>query len=101
MKLHHLTPFVFVLSFLIPFLLGAIGYFAHFKYTNYIFLLCLIPIFLHFLAGSFFSIKIAFKEKKMIAFILPLLFFIFHVCYGFGTLTGFLKNHQINSIQKK
>jgi len=45
----------------------------------------------YLLVNLFFSIKISLKEGIQYLFILPLVFFIFHFSYGFGSIWGLVK----------
>ncbi len=91
MKIHHLVPFVFVSSLLLLTLIGISGYLTHFVYLEYCFLMAGLVLVLHFSAGIIFSFKIYLQEQNLLALLLPIYFFCFHFCYGWGTLNGFLK----------
>jgi len=91
MKMHHLVPFVFVSSLLLLTLIGISGYLTHFVYLEYCLLMAGLVLVLHFFAGILFSFKIYLQEQNLLALLLPIYFFCFHFCYGWGTLNGFLK----------
>lgn len=90
MKLHHIIPFIFVCSLILSFSLGTIGYLFHFVFLIYFLLLGSVILFLHITTGIIFSLKIGVKEKNVFALLLPLFFVMFHFCYGWGTINGFL-----------
>lgn len=84
MGLRHFVPFVFLLSLLFMPVLSAIWYpFA---------LLFAAEGFLYTLLDIVFSVKLAISaenDNPVLAFVsLLVLFPVFHVCYGFGSLTG-------------
>ena len=92
MKIHHVVPFIFVTSLLLSFIFGMIGYVSQIVLLRYFFLLGSGILFLHVTVGMIFSVKIFLKEKNISSLLLPVFFFIFHFCYGWGTINGFLRS---------
>jgi succinoglycan biosynthesis protein ExoA len=86
MRLYHFVPFLFLLTLLGGFVLGGIEFFFWHKY--YILLLTCITLIIHLLTGALFTVLSAFKVFDFRKSALPILFLIFHLSYGWGTLTG-------------
>ncbi len=79
----HFIPFIFVMSFLLT------AFFAFFE--SYAEMAFLSLIGLYGSAAIISSLQIGFKERTKYFWILPLMFFIYHFCYGLGTLFGIAK----------
>lgn len=82
-SIYHLVPFVFVFSLIICSLMALL-----FKFTLPLILLC----------GSYVIVNLAISIIEIIRskftfqmFVLPFLLLSLHICYGAGTLVGFLK----------
>ncbi len=89
MRLHHLIPFLFIVS-IVTF--AATGVFEYiFLKTMVLWAILGFIISLHLLVGIAFSIRSLKYENDGRKIILPFIFFAFHFCYGWGTLKGFLK----------
>lgn len=85
MSLRHFVPLGFVLCLL----LTAIGG----LFWNYIWFLTLAGLILHLCFGLWFASK---RSKQLShRFILPLVFLLMHLSYGFGSIVGFFKTKKI------
>lgn len=82
LSLRHFIPFLFVISLILSLLLS-----FYLKICLGAFLF--IPIS-YFLLSLIFSIKISIDNRIKLLTILPIIFFILHISYGFGSLWGFL-----------
>ena len=52
----------------------------------------LLPLFLYLLLNLFFTLKIVLKEKEFLTILItPIIFFLIHLSYGIGYLTGIFK----------
>lgn len=81
--LRHLVPFMFVLSLIVCFVGGCFS----------VAMLCVgvAVLTLYFIAALIASFVECLKFKFRYLFILPILFFIVHLSYGWGTIIGILK----------
>lgn len=90
MKLRHFTPALFLTSLIISVLMGAIGVSSSYPFN----VLLEMPLIL--ITGSYFTLStisavhVAIRERSFGALWLILVFFLFHVAYGAGTLWGFI-----------
>lgn len=91
MKLHHVIPFIFVCSLIVPVTAGIAGIFLNSTLLKQAAWISLFSFSAHLITGIIYAIRIAIKERKIIAMALPLLFLAFHVTYGWGTVMGFFK----------
>lgn len=89
MGIRHFIPFLFLISLIILPLLSMF-------YFNIIFLF-IFELLMYMLLDIYFSIKISKNIKYF--FMIFILFPIFHLTYGFGSLKGIIK--IINNLQKK
>ncbi len=83
LSIRHFVPFVFSLVLLVAFLL------SFFWPVSRMFLL--IGLLFYFCVAFIFSVAIAAKQGFRYLIILPIVFFIFHFCYGLGTLIGVIR----------
>ncbi|MGB9743313.1 MAG: glycosyltransferase family 2 protein [Minisyncoccales bacterium] len=82
--LWRLIPFAFVSSLIIT---AILSFFSPFFKWLFIFIVSF-----YFLANLYFSFLIAIKEKDFrYFFVLPLIFALIHISYGFGSIYGFFK----------
>ena len=83
-RLRHLIPLFFVS--------GLFGSLILSVFISLFFYLFLLIVFSYLLTNLYFSVKIAFQEKDFKYFlIMPVLFSALHVCYGLGSVWGFLR----------
>jgi glycosyltransferase involved in cell wall biosynthesis len=81
----HLIPMVFVLSIVTPVIISF--FISDFYYASYV--IVSLYIFISLLA----SLHKAINTKKISFFlIMPIIFFIYHITYGVGSIVGFLKS---------
>jgi len=90
--LRHKIPMVFVL-YLILAILGAV-FWLSFDFPFILYLGYLIPLFVYFLGTIYFSIK---DGKSYCKILLPVLFPLFHISYGLGSLKGWIDYHFIKN----
>jgi glycosyltransferase involved in cell wall biosynthesis len=79
----HFFPFFFVTALL------ALGFFAAAHSGPQVPFLVLVGLYL--VAAVLSSIQIGIKEGMNYAFLLPVVFFLYHICYGLGTWVGLLR----------
>jgi succinoglycan biosynthesis protein ExoA len=90
MGLRHFTPALFLISLIVSVLMGTIGVF----YSHPFNVLAGMPLLL--ILGSYFALStisavhVALRERCYGALWLILVFFLFHMAYGAGTLWGFI-----------
>lgn len=83
LSIRHFVPLIFVLFLFIA---------ALFSFFNVLFWYGFITILsAYFVMAILFSIPIALKQGFGYLLGLPFVFFLFHFCYGFGTLNGIIK----------
>ena len=96
LTLRHLVPAVFVASLII---LGTLSLFL-----NLVLWLLFLELFLYIVLNLAFSVSIALKKGLKYLFILPFVFFVYHLTYGLGYLKGIwdfmiLKKYKRETIQ--
>ena len=90
MAARHFIPFVFVVCLALAALVGAAGVLTSVAGAWMAMTPLLLLLTLHLSLGLAAAVQTAFSERSPGALWLPLVFFGFHVSYGFGTLGGFL-----------
>jgi glycosyltransferase involved in cell wall biosynthesis len=91
MKFYHFIPFFFVIGLIILILAASMEMVIWGSCNFWVLLLSIIG--LHLIVGFTASINTFLKTKKPEALLLAPIFFIFHFCYGYGSLLGFLKQN--------
>lgn len=94
MALRHFVPFLFLAAIVSSSLLAAACAFAPWPYRMIGAAPLAILLGVHLAAGVLASLQIAWREKSLEPFCLPLVFLMFHCAYGFGTLTGFTSKYR-------
>jgi glycosyltransferase involved in cell wall biosynthesis len=84
----HFIPFLFINYLLLTGILMFV--------VNWVNLLFISMIILYLFLSLMFSLEIFFKKNYPYFVILPILFFIYHCCYGMGTLWGILRLCSFN-----
>jgi glycosyltransferase involved in cell wall biosynthesis len=92
MKLRHFVPFVFVLGLLCGLVALAAAALAAASQQKWLFLPVLAVVLSHLLIGFLAAIQVAWREKSLVALLLPFVFISFHVSYGVGTLWAIVRN---------
>lgn len=81
--LRHLVPFIFVLSLIVSFVAG--------YFSDAMLCMGVIILVFYFIAAFTATFVACLKFNFRYLFILPVLFFIVHLSYGWGTIIGILK----------
>jgi glycosyltransferase involved in cell wall biosynthesis len=82
LSLRHFVPFLFVMSFLLFPILYLLTGFVYFQYIN------LLVVALYLITNLIFSIRASRKSGLENLLILPLVYFLLHFSYGFGSLVS-------------
>jgi GT2 family glycosyltransferase len=80
----HFIPFIFVTTVLLLIILAPLHTWVQF--------LLLVLVGLYGSAALFSSLQIGFRKGIKYAIILPMFFFLYHICYGLGTWAGLIKS---------
>ena len=88
--LRHKIPMFFVL-YLISAILGAV-FWLSFDFPSILYIGYLVPLFIYFLGTIYFSIK---DGKSYCKILVSVLFPIFHISYGLGSLKGYISKFKI------
>jgi glycosyltransferase involved in cell wall biosynthesis len=82
LSLRHFVPFLFVMSFLLLPILYLLTGFIYFQYIN------LLVVALYLITNLIFSIQASQKNGLENLLLLPLVYFLLHFSYGFGSLVS-------------
>ena len=92
MGLRHVVPFAFLAALVASLIVGIAGLLSPKLGNGWLVIPFPVLLGLHLSLGLVAGIQICAREKSAWALLLPLLFFAFHLSYGFGTAWGFLTN---------
>lgn len=100
MALRHFIPFVFVLALCGAGILAVTGLFSNTPQSLYA-----IPFFvilgLHLLVGFISAVQVSLRENTIAPLLLPVVFLLFHLSYGAGTLCAAISSTRISSVAKQ
>ena len=99
MRLRHFVPFAFVLALLFASATLLAAAFVSAGQEKWMCAPILILLLSHFAVGFLAGVQVAWREKSLLAMLLPLVFVSFHVCYGVGTLWAILRNAHAPRLQ--
>ena len=95
MALRHFVPFFFTLAILLASIL-AIASFLVPQHERTWFLVPLVALLgVHLLAGELAGIQIALRRKSPVALLSPIVFLVFHLSYGLGTIWAAMTNANV------
>lgn len=80
--MRHYIPFVFTVYCLVSLLLVIVGWVGQWWFAP----LVLLPLGLHLFLGGLWGVQIAWQNRRWIALLMPIVFFVFHFAYGWGFL---------------
>ena len=82
---------MFFVLYLISAILGAV-FWLSFDFPSILYIGYLVPLFIYFLGTIYFSIK---DGKSYCKILVSVLFPIFHISYGLGSLKGYISKFKI------
>jgi glycosyltransferase involved in cell wall biosynthesis len=94
MAARHFIPFVFVMSLVGASLLAIAGGFLPPAFLWMALAPLAAALGLHLAVGSAAALGVAFREKSLVALLLPPVFLGLHLAYGFGSLVGFFAHPE-------
>jgi len=89
---HHLVPFVFLMSAIFSLALAVAGLWLPQPYHTVLSIPLALLLGLHVSAGSVAALQLSRREKSLATLALPVVFPAFHLAYGFGTLSALVTN---------
>jgi succinoglycan biosynthesis protein ExoA len=99
MKLRHFVPFIFLLALIVALAAFLAAPVVSVGFQEWLMAPILVVLLSHLLIGLAAGIQVAFREKSLVALLLPFVFLSFHLSYGLGTLWAILSDARAPGIR--